>query len=811
MRTIPTKWKAGSTNRDLWYNVTGSPVILVLIRSEQGTLRLTNKDQVLVHESTSIGYVKYDGRFFVALSEISQRLNYLQGEAGGSGVMGEATITLNAGEVDGYKLVDLVDLWGLTNALVDIWFCPWEARSTGPDRIDVVAGDPLLAYSGILSSIDINPAQITLRVNERAIIYQQTIPRSLQEHNDLLSLAYHMEEEDKAQPVPMTFGTGYWKVLQADVSDYAARKIETIVGFPRNWIGGPGGGYPVIAGLHYWNGKNYVEILKYTKADWWNYNTQKTVWISTSTTGGVILRVNDLAYLPKVIGNYLVIAPEQVDNIHADAHNGAAMCDGSVDGEHEDRLVREPQDAPYILFNNLTFGAGYVSIWKAYFDKKAFPACHFAVFPLADLLWGPTDVPGSEAPYVRFRFWPSYISSWNAPIIHEDENSWNPYMDRLGNPLFQGTLLWCARDIQRPEWLAPLPWSDIEIPSLHNVGVFCLGATPGYFTNLGNLSDIPAAGLEVCIQLDRFTGTAYTRSIQVHEFGLLVVPFRLQNNIYAYGNMGHDNFRNMTMDLLQYIGVPYISAPVWNWAIYDNFLNSLKLDTQISEFMGSQDLIDRLAREFGVWSFVDEDGYQHFVEITPKAVDYTVGDSDMKKGASEPWDISVGLMDTEIYSRFEVAFQKNTANGAYEMLRYVNPDYNNLTTISPTSLAALCAIAEDDYGSKKKLHVDLPDVRDINTAEIILGKLVQLYSNKKHIVKFTSSLRLMDLRLGDQVRFLTTFYTSEYNFFIVGKTINHLANTITFECVEAPWTSGPIECEFLESEMIHEACEYHKI
>ena len=102
----------------------------------------------------------------------------------------------------------------------------------------------------------------------------------------------------------------------------------------------------------------------------------------------------------------------------------------------------------------------------------------------------------------------------------------------------------------------------------------------------------------------------------------------------------------------------------------------------------------------------------------------------------------------------------------------MTPDNNNLTTIDSTPLTELARKARDDYNSDKKLTIQAKFIKNSSVADELMEKAIRLYTQKPDLIKFTSTLRLLDLEIGDQVTFNCSDFESTSNFIIARKRIN---------------------------------------
>lgn len=171
--------------------------------------------------------------------------------------------------------------------------------------------------------------------------------------------------------------------------------------------------------------------------------------------------------------------------------------------------------------------------------------------------------------------------------------------------------------------------------------------------------------------------------------------------------------------------------------------------------------------------------------------------------------LSIERTAKEVFSSFYVDYQKNIATKNYEASKYVTKDNHNLTYIDAVNMKLLCYNAYQNYNTEKRMSVKLDFVRDDETAERILGKLVQFYSKKRKVIRFKSSLRIMDLEKGDQVTINTSIFGSTQNYYIVGITMDYVAKTIEWILLESPWVGAGVSKVINETMAINEATHFH--
>jgi len=293
------------------------------------------------------------------------------------------------------------------------------------------------------------------------------------------------------------------------------------------------------------------------------------------------------------------------------------------------------------------------------------------------------------------------------------------------------------------------------------------------------------------------------RPLYTYEVALVQVMLNLPRDFYV-----KDNFENNALQsAIEYLFTNFLNIASAN-IVFENFQSDYKIDGQIFLDVESYDNFARLAEDFGLIFFEDEDGKERFIDIAPADTVYEITDDDILTENKED-KIEKYRTELDVFSAFFVDYRKNYASDEYEASKYVTKDNENLSHIDADLMKGLCKDAYDYYGSEKRMTIKLDTVRDAETAELILGKLVQFYSRKRIIITMTTTFKLMDLEVGDQVRINTTFFSSSNNFYVAKKTyvFNFEAKRIDIEFVffEAPWTGSGLVRSIDELVQINES------
>jgi hypothetical protein len=226
--------------------------------------------------------------------------------------------------------------------------------------------------------------------------------------------------------------------------------------------------------------------------------------------------------------------------------------------------------------------------------------------------------------------------------------------------------------------------------------------------------------------------------------------------------------------------------------VKENFLTDYKIDAQINERIDSYELISGICEELGFLFYEDELGRERFIDLVPLDYKYEITHNDI---LFKDKDLLAEVTKAEnpVYSEFRVEYKKHIVTGEYETNRYVTKDFENLDHVDPAALQDLCLAAYNE-GVRKNMVVQLKYVRDDETAEQILAKLVQFYTRKFKVINYATTLRLLDLEIGDQVRFnVDEYYETSYNYYIMRKRTNYLNNLMEFTLLETPWEQAGLK------------------
>lgn len=212
----------------------------------------------------------------------------------------------------------------------------------------------------------------------------------------------------------------------------------------------------------------------------------------------------------------------------------------------------------------------------------------------------------------------------------------------------------------------------------------------------------------------------------------------------------------------------------------------LKIDGAINEMTELFKVLDKWSNEFNFIWWIDEEGIIKIKEIENWQTVYTITDNDII--LDEIILLEKEKANKEVYQEFVIDYNLNPATNEYEGGRNLNKDYSNFKWIDDSDLRTLCSNASLITDKTFSLRCDF--IKDDQTAERVLSKIIQFFTSAKDLVKFKTTLRLIDLEIGDFIKFNTSVYQNENSFIIIAKRINLEDYTIEFEAIETIWTGS---------------------
>jgi len=214
MKTLPTQWRLGKTSRDFWYNNRGTPIILVRIqRLGGGYIRLSNAE-ITYKEENGIKY-NYSADYFTGISEIGMSLDLLGGYPGATGQLGQCTISINDGELDGLRFTEIYELDQFINATVDVFLTFNEVTLEDANSIQI--------YKGVITNYLRDGIFITLSVNDFSTTKHKNIPSRVDEFKEKHSSGWTVPDNNVGKVIPICFGTGMYRAYLVDIVEGTPR------------------------------------------------------------------------------------------------------------------------------------------------------------------------------------------------------------------------------------------------------------------------------------------------------------------------------------------------------------------------------------------------------------------------------------------------------------------------------------------------------------------------------------------------------------------------------------------------------------
>lgn len=722
MITLPVSWQVG-TNRDNWFNNRGTPLYFIRIVSPTGTLRLGN-ERLSFHEIDE-GWAEYDNRHFISIGSIQFALNFLQGQAGAVGQMGETRIVISNAYVDGVRFKDLYNIDDYMYGQVDIWYCPKECGAPYEEGVNVIR-----KYKGVLTNAREDPDKIILKINEQSNTKHKKVPSRIDEFSEENSLGWEVPDVSVNKIVPICFGSGIFKAYHCNTIDNGTR--------------------------YYYLCYHYPEIRSSRNLDLFYFEpttkrfkqVEETKFSELGYLGNTLYLVRfDVSLLPIYEELRKFITPDSVvvyNNFQSIPYaiNGNKVKDGkkatTADASENVAYLFTPQDSWHTPYR-LTFK-------KEQFDLRS----NFDMYFVADF-----SVSSTEG-----------LKRWEAKA------TWIVETATFGSALWD----W---DVATSHYICcfiPEDWINEGYDPNQNlsVGLIKKNVAP----------DDLSATVNIYVAEKSLTNPATNRPCYLYEAGLCQVALALPRDFYVQD----DFLNNTTQEAIAFVFQNFLNISASD-IIFENFTTDYKIDGQVYEEKDSYDLFMEFANQFGYIFFEDHDSKERFIEIAPADSVYEITDDDIvdDEGVLE---IQKYRTDEDVYSAFFVDYDKNYATFEHEKSAYVTKDNTNCIHVDGATLKEFCQDAYDYYATEKRLTFKLDYVRDRETAERILAKLVQFYSRKRIIIKLNTTLRLTDLEIGDQVKINSSFFSSANNFYVAGKSEDSDANRIEFILFEAPWTSA---------------------
>lgn len=714
------------STRTTWYNNRGTPLIFVRIQRVSG-------GYIRLCNRRNKYFIEEGGTFFYeydhfkSLSTIEMALNFMQGYAGAVGQMGECTLTINNGENrDGDTFTDLYELDALMNAKVDIYYVPEESGTLS-------ITNSLQVYKGIITNYSMTSGNIVLTMNDYSNIKHKRIPKRIDEFVEENSLGWDVPEESGAKVVPICFGSGYYRANHCRTQEGSPRYYYLCYHYPETRTSRN-------LRLFYW--EESEKRYKFVPA---NQFTEVAFLSNTFYTTRFDIT---LLAIYEEITNYILPASVTVNKIGGQwtATNGDRVAD---------KAKATTADASGNVKQLFTLNT-YSLVYRLKFNKSQLDTRgNFDLYIVAD--WSYPSTSGVKR-------WEGKFTVTISGVTYTSEQ-------------VQGDFAW---DTPTSHWYCafiPEAWINegYDPNKAVSEGLFVKNVDPN------NLPDT----FYVYVYEKPITNPVTSTTFYLYEATLRQVMLSLPKTFYVHDDFGN----NIINDAISWIFTNFLDIDSSN-IVYENFASEYKIDGQVNEEIDSYDLFCRLANEFGIIFYEDEEGKERFIDITNVNSVYEFTDNDVLMDTNGYLHMEVHRQIMDVYSSFFVDYCKNFASGDYEASKYVTKDNHNLHHIDSAAMQRYCYDAYQDYNSEKRMSVKLDFVRDGETAERILGKLVQFYSKRRLVIQLNTTLKMIDIEIGDQVTINTSLFSDTVNYYVVGKVPDYENKTITFTFLESPWTGS---------------------
>jgi|Deesub1362B_J571_1020462.scaffolds.fasta_scaffold01758_7 hypothetical protein len=235
-------------------------------------------------------------------------------------------------------------------------------------------------------------------------------------------------------------------------------------------------------------------------------------------------------------------------------------------------------------------------------------------------------------------------------------------------------------------------------------------------------------------------GLTYTTWWLLWEFALKQVMYTLPTDFYVLRDFGKGTLQEALEEILRYAGI----------TDYDIQVDTdLKCDFQMNEFKTVADWLDEFAKQYALhWSCGE--GYRIIVRSLFKepSVYFEVTDSYLiVKDGGVAFEIQNNAF--ELYSKFIFDY-----------------DYDPVQN-KPQFSEKITSEAQTDRGMK----IQGRSIRDRNTVLKILNFLSEYLAQSRRIVTFTTSYIMIDVDVGDYVRFNTKLFNERNLFLVISKRI----------------------------------------
>jgi len=219
-----------------------------------------------------------------------------------------------------------------------------------------------------------------------------------------------------------------------------------------------------------------------------------------------------------------------------------------------------------------------------------------------------------------------------------------------------------------------------------------------------------------------------------------------------------DNFGNGTVqEAISFILTHYLG--ISSDQITTSFENTYYIDGQITEIKNSFDHIKEIVNEFGLLYLEREDGTVLLKEIANSIPVYNITLDDVLADSNGLEELKEEHIERDIFEKIRLRYAYNPASDKYEAVKI--------------------------YGSGTPKTVESKWIHESQTATQVASNFVSWNSYLMKKITFKTSLRLIDLEIGD----LVTFWNQDKKFVITSKRVDLKEGIIEWEALETPWST----------------------
>lgn len=760
MLTIPDTWKRDATDELQNLNSRGTPVYFMRITFATGrVIRLSTKTNWFKEEGGEEKW--YESYYVLGISNIEQKIVLARDNVGGYSEQGNVGINISNGARDGDTFLEKYNVeWDdFVNATVEIWL-------TFNDIIDPLeqwypseklgVDNAVKPFYGKIRNVPHTFTDATLIVEDWFEQDDIMIPYTLgeMEQRGLTASPWGVHKKHIDKVAPVNFGERYFPTEACFAYNATTRRFYIMIANPVE-------GTISSINVFFWDNasKAFQEI------DNGNYALGNKIhdWYSFD--------VRNLEDLPEELKQHYVLQADSIteQTPPATTSNEGAINDSTVQSENEITAGTDDYVYAWVGHGALTYNV-WSLLWRLTFKKKGLPEDEpFNVYVFTDL----TQNMNTTSGLFSIRFDPA-LSGWSAPVI----SALSGFSTVLRKNYLTDVKLWAN---------CPQEFFPAAAHSRNNTRVALALAQDA------DASDVPSNGFTMDIDVRRDSDPPTTVTMCCHECALFIVKLLPQITYAVNADFGNARIQDAINLIVDY----FLGIDSATYCEYSYFNENYGFSGQISKRQSVGRFFRNVAEQLGLIYVETPDRKMRFMDLwggTPLITkSRTIIDSDVNVDDDGAEIIGFEKSGREVYSRFEILFDKNLVTNEYRKRRYVTPNDNNLTQLTALvpEMEGHCYDAESKYGTDKTLTIKCDwagsNNLEIKAVESILYKATRFFTFKPDIVTMQTSLRRVDLEIGDEVDFDMTRFSSENMHLIFGKKINTKENTIDFSLLQCIW------------------------